>query len=81
MTPGEFLGVRKRTKTVGESELSYAVSASFSDGALCAPSCQRKALAVQERLLALKFIFVQAAVTATDAGFFDSFDERPPQAD
>ena len=49
---GEFLGVRKTRKTLGESELSLEGFLRFSDGALCAPSRQRGALAAQERLLA-----------------------------
>jgi len=39
-------------KPSGENEFSPEGFLRFSDGALCAPSRQRKALAAQERLLA-----------------------------
>ena len=52
MLSGEFLGIKKRKESQGENEFSPWLFFRFSDGALCAPSRQRKALAAQERLLA-----------------------------
>ena len=80
MSPGEFLGVTKAKKTAGR-KLAFSQRFLSLFRRCFAPSRQRKALAAQERLLALKFLLSSSSFYGDNAGFSGSFDERPPQAD